>query len=144
MKNLSFRKIIGYSAIVCLFTTMSLWVQNVNAESFGDSFDGGEFQNPNWEWQNEPPTWNVGETREGFLYIDSEPNRNVWASDASHFLYQDFALTPPLQLGIYAGVADPTGNLEVEYEYFGDNLNVTDVQPDGKVATTWGAVKSRY
>jgi hypothetical protein len=89
MKNRNYWKIIGYSMIVCLFTAISICVQNVNAESFGDSFDGGEFQNPNWEWQNEPPTWNVGETREGFLYIDSEPNRNVWASDASHFLYQE-------------------------------------------------------
>ena len=89
MKNLSFRKIIGYSAIVCLFTAISICVQNVNAESFGDSFEGGKLQNSNWKWQNEPPTWDVGKTREGFLYIDSEPNRNVWASDASHFLYQE-------------------------------------------------------
>ena len=254
MKKRNYWKIIGYSAIVCLFTAISICVQNVNAESFGDSFDGGELQNPNWKWQNEPPTWDVGKTREGFLYIDSEPNRNVWASDESHFLYQgtetdmfdvethfsakwdtnsgangllvkspsddnwvtikfwsrdanakgqiqyqtkqndggngltgnagfapefgntelflrlkkemdqytawykteetadwieigvtEFKLTPPLWLGIYAGVGNPTGNLEVEYEYFRDNLNVTtDVQPNGKVATTWGAVKSRY
>lgn len=55
-----------------------------------------------------------------------------------------FALTPPLWLGIYAGVASGTGNLEVGYEYFRDNINVTDVEPEGKVATTWGMVKSRY
>ncbi len=88
MKNRNYWKIIGYSAIVCLFTAISICVQNVNAESFGDPFEGGKLQNSNWKWQNEPPTWDVGKTREGFLYIDSEPNRNVWASDASHFLYQ--------------------------------------------------------
>ena len=251
MKKRNYWKIIGYSAIVCLFTAMSLWVKNVNAESFGDPFEGDKLQNSNWEWQNEPPTWDVGKTREGFLYIDCEPERNLWASDASHFLYQEtetdmfdvethfsakwdtnsgvngllvksptdnnwvtikfwsrnaadrghiqyqtreaglgpldiqwrfgdwgdiqmslrlkkegdtytawykavddkdwvdigqgaFALTPPLQLGIFAGVADPTGNLEVEYEYFKDNMNPFPVEPGGKVTTTWGAVKTRY
>ena len=56
----------------------------------------------------------------------------------------NFALTPPLWLGIYAGVADPTGNLEVEYEYFRDNMNPFPVEPGGKATTTWGAVKTRY
>ena len=254
MKNRNYWKIVGYSMIVCLFTAMSLWVQNVEAaDSFGDPFEGDKLQNSNWEWQNEPPTWDVGKTREGFLYIDSEPNRNVWASDASHFLYQEtetdmfdvetnffsrwtttsgvngllvkspgddnwvtikffsqaagqnaviqfqskgagmgpadvpwkqefgefrdielslrlkkegdtytawyktaedtdwvsigqgsFALTPPLQLGIYAGVAAADGTLEVEYEYFKDNMNPFPVEPGGKVTTTWGAVKTRY
>ncbi len=231
---------------------MSAWVIKADAAgSFGDPFEGGELQNPDWNWQNEPPNWDVGETREGVLYIDSQPNRNVWASDDSHFLYQEtvtdmfdvsthfsakwdansgvngllvksptdnnwvtvkfwsrdsgpqghiqyqtrqaglgppdvqwrfgdwgdiqlslrlkkegdtytawykaagdedwleigqgtFALTPPLQLGIYAGVAAGSGKLEVEYEYFEDHVNPTDVEPEGKVATTWGMVKSRY
>ena len=252
MKNCNFWKIIGFSVIVCLFTAISICVQNVEAaDSFGDPFEGSKLQNSNWKWQNEPPTWDVGKTREGFLYIDCEPNRNLWASDASHFLYQEtetdmfdvethfsakwdtnsgvngllvksptdnnwvtikfwsrnaadrghiqyqtrgaglepsdiqwrfgdwgdiqmslrlkkegdtytawykamddtdwvdigqdsFALTPPLQLGIYAGVADPAGNLEVEYEYFRDNMNPFPVEPGGKVTTTWGAVKTRY
>ncbi len=252
MKNRNFWKIVCYSAIVCLFTSMSAWIGTADAaESFGDTFEGGKLKNPNWKWQNEPPTWDIDETRKGFLTIDSENNRNVWASDASHFLYQEteadmfdvethffakwdtdsgvngllvkspadnnwvtlkfwsraagprghiqfqrkqagmgrpdvqwrfgdwgdielslrlkkdgntytawykaegdedwmdigegtFALTPPLWLGIYAGVASGTGNLEVGYEYFRDNINVTDVEPEGKVATTWGMVKSRY
>ena len=247
MKNRNYWKIIGYSAIVCLFTAISICVQNVEAaDSFGDSFDGGELQNPNWEWQNEPPTWDVGKTREGFLYIDCEPNRNLWASDESHFLYQEtetdmfdvethfsakwdttsgvngllvksptdnnwvtikfwsrnaanrghiqyqtredglepsdiqwrfgdwgdiqmslrlkkegdtytawykamddtdwvdigqdsFALTPPLQLGIFAGVADPAGNLEVEYEYFKDNMNPFPVEPGWKSDNNLGS-----
>ncbi len=253
MKNRNFWKIACYSAIVCLLISMSAWIDTADAaDSFGDSFEGGELQNPNWKWQNEPSTWDIDKTRKGFLTIDSENNRNVWASDASHFLYQEteadmfdvethffakwdtnsgvngllvkspadnnwvtikfwsrdasnrghiqyqtrqaglrpggdigwrpefgdtelffrlkkdgnqysawykteadgdwlvihenanFNLTPPLWLGIYAGVADAAGNLEVGYEYFQDNINVTDVEPEGKVATTWGMVKSRY
>ena len=58
-------------------------------DNFDDSFEGTALQNPNWQWQNEPANWDVGETREGFLHIESETNRNLWASDASHFLYQE-------------------------------------------------------
>lgn len=253
MKNGNFWKIVCYSAIVCLLTSMYAGISTVDAaDSFGDPFEGGELQNPNWKWQNEPSEWDVGETREGHLYIDSETGRNVWASDDSHLLYQEtdtdmfdvethffakwdttssvngliikspsdnnwvtlkfwardaanrghiqyqtkqaglrpggdigwkpefgetelflrlkkdgnqysawykteadgdwlvihenanFNLTPPLWLGIYAGVAADSGSLEVEYGYFQDNINVTDVEPEGKVATTWGKVKSRY
>ena len=35
----------------------------------------------------------------------------------------EFKLTPPLWLGIYAGVAAGGGNLQTEFEYFRDNLN---------------------
>ena len=252
MKNLRLLKIICFSVVFCLFATSSALINVVSAEdSFGDPFEGSELQNPNWKWQNEPSTWDIGDTREGFLTINSEPNRNVWASDDSHFLYQEtdtdmfdvsthffakwdtnsgvngilvkspsdnnwvtvkfwsrdagnrghiqyqtkqsglgpqdvqwrfgdwgdielslrlkkdgdtytawykaegdedwmnigegtFALTPPLWLGVYSGVADPTGSLEVGYQYFEDHVNPTDVEPEGKVATTWGMVKSRY
>ena len=27
--------------------------------------------------------------REDFLFIDSEPNRNLWANDMSHLIYQE-------------------------------------------------------
>ena len=252
MKNLNFWKIVCYSVMVCLLTTSYPLMGTVYAaDSFGDPFEGSALQNPNWKWQNEPPTWDLGKTRDGVLYIDSEPNRNVWASDASHFLYQEtdadmfdvsthfsakwdansgvngllvksptdnnwvtvkfwsrdasprghiqyqtrqaglgppdvqwrfgdwgdiqlsfrlkkegntytawykaegdedwldigqgtFNLTPPLQLGIYSGVAAGSGKLEVEYEYFEDHVNPTDVEPEGKISTTWGMVKSRY
>ena len=59
------------------------------ADPFGDPFDGTALQNPNWQWQNEPDNWDVGKTRDGFLHIEGETNRNLWASDASHFLYQE-------------------------------------------------------
>lgn len=252
MKNRNFWKIVCYSAIVCLFTSMSAWMTTADAaDSFGDPFDGGKLQNSGWKWQNEPAAWDVGTTREGFLYMDSETGRNVWASDDSHLLYQEtdvdmfdvethffakwntnsgvnglivkspgdnnwvtlkfwsrdsgnrghiqfqrrqagmgpsdaqwrfgdwgdielslrlkkegdvytawykavgdeewvdigqgtFTLNPPLWLGIYAGVADPTGNLGVGYEYFHDNINPVAVEPENKVTTTWGMVKSRY
>ena len=243
-------KIMKYTIGLCLLMLVFGSVADA-ADSFGDPFEGGDLKNPNWEWQNEPPKWDVGKTRADFLYIDSEPNRNLWATDASHFLYQetdtdtfdvethffakwdtssgvnglvvkspsddnwvtikfwsrdaaakghiqyqtkqagmgppdiqwrfgdwgdiemslrlkkdgdtytawykavddkdwvdigegDFELTPPLWLGIYAGVAAGTGSLEVEYEYFNDNLNPFAVDPGGKATTTWGALKSQY
>ena len=252
MKNRNFWKFICYSVFVCVFATMTTMLGTAAlADTFGDQFNAGELQNPSWKWQNEPATWDIGDTSEGNLYIDSQPNRNVWASDDSHFLYQEtdtdtfdvethfravwetnsavngllvkspgdnnwvtikfwardpgarghiqyqtrqagmgppdvqwrfgdhgdiemslrlkkegdtytawykaegdedwmdigqgnFVLNPPLQLGIYAGVADPAGSLEVEYEYFIDNMNPFNVDPNGKVTTTWGAVKTRY
>ena len=59
--------------------------------SLTDEFDGNALQNPNWKWQNEPPNgrWNIGETRDNHLFIDTEPNRNLWATDATHLLYQE-------------------------------------------------------
>ncbi len=247
-----FNSIITYSVGVCLLMLLFAGVAAA-ADSFGDPFEKGKLQNPNWEWQNEPPKWDIGETRDNYLYIDSEHNRNLWANDMSHFLYQEtdidmfdvethffakwdtssgvnglvvkspsddnwvtikfwsrdaaakgqiqyqtkqneggngltgnagftpefgetelflrlakdedeytswyktkendewieigvtqFELTPPLWLGIYAGVAAGTGSLEVEYEYFRDNLNPFPVEPGGKATTTWGAVKSHY
>lgn len=247
-------KILFYCIIACMFAILTVWIGDVDAaKSFGDPFEGGKLKNPNWKWQNEPEKWDVGKTREGFLYIDSEHNRdrNLWENDESHFLYQEtetdmfdvethffskwgttsgvngllvkspgdnnwvtikfwsrdagnrghiqfqrrgagmgpndiqwrfgdwgniqmslrlkkegdtytawykaegdkdwmdigqgtFALTPPLQLGIYAGVATAAGTLEVEYEYFRDNMNPFPVEPGGKATTTWGAVKTRY
>ncbi|MDE0684096.1 MAG: hypothetical protein OXI63_14350, partial [Candidatus Poribacteria bacterium] len=83
-----FGRIIKYSASICLSMLLFVGVANA-ADSFGDPFEGGDLKNPNWEWQNEPPKWDVGKTRADFLYIDSEPNRNLWATDASHFLYQE-------------------------------------------------------
>lgn len=245
-------KLVLSCIIVCVFTSLSVGVLDVGAaDSFGDPFDGTNLKNKNWKWTNEPPKWDVGKTREGFLYIDSEPNRNLWAGDASHFLYQEtdtdmfdvethfrakwdtnsgvngllikspgdnnwvtikfwsrdegnkghiqyqtkqagmgppdiqwrfgdwgdielslrlkkdgdtytawykatededwvdigqgnFTLNPPLQLGVYAGVADPAGSLEVEYEYFNDNMNPFPVEPGGKATTTWGDVKRQF
>ena len=61
----------------------------VATAGISDNFDGTALQNPNWQWQNEPANWDVGETQDGFLHIKGETNRNLWASDASHFLYQE-------------------------------------------------------
>ena len=255
LQNFHFKggKILFCSIIVCMFATLVIWTGDVSAaDSFGDPFEGGKLKNPNWKWQNEPPNWDIDKTRKGFLYIDCEVNRNIWQSDASHFLYQEtdtdmfdvethffskwdtssgvngllvkspsdnnwvtikfwsrdaanrghiqyqskgaglrpggdigwkpefgdtelflrlkkegnqysawykteadadwlvihenaaFDLTPPLWLGIYAGVAAGAGKLEVEYEYFRDNMNPFPVEPGGKATTTWGAVKTRY
>ena len=59
------------------------------SNNFDDSFEGTALQNPNWQWQNEPANWDIGETRDGFLHIDAETNRNLWASDTTHLLYQE-------------------------------------------------------
>ena len=57
--------------------------------SLGDPFEQGTLQNPNWKWQNEPPVWDLGETRDNHLFIEAEHNRNLWVSDATHLLYQE-------------------------------------------------------
>ena len=248
MKKRNFWKIVGYSVIVCLLAPMTAWIGTADAaDSFGDPFESNKLKNPNWKWQNEPPTWDVGKTREGFLYIDCEPNPSWWALESSNFLYQetesdtfdvqtrfftkwkatsglngilvsspaddnwisirywarpgagqiqfrskrtglvpdpawrskstetelylrlkknrnqisalyktkkpdkwiqvgisDMELTPPLQLGIFAGLDTSDGKLEVVYDYFGDNTDLFPVEPDGKATTTWGEVKTRY
>ena len=76
MKNQDF----CYSALVCLPMFSVVCIANAANESFGDPFEKGKLQNPNWKWQNEPPDWDIGDTREDYLYIDSETNRNIWAS----------------------------------------------------------------
>ena len=250
--TLSFKTIATLGICFCLLTFAFGGIA-IAQDSFGDPFEKGKLQNPNWEWQNEPPKWDVSETRDNYLFIDSETNRNLWANDMSHFLYQEtdtdifdvethffarwdtssgvnglvvkspsddnwvtikfwsrdaaakgqiqyqtkqneggggltgnagftpefgetelflrlardgdeysawyktkenedwieigvteFDLTPPVWLGVYAGVAAGAGSLEVEYEYFRDNLNPFPVEPGGKATTTWAAVKTQY
>ena len=87
LQTIKFGRIIACSISVCLLVLLLGNVAGA-ADSFGDPFEKGRLQNPNWKWQNEPPKWDVGETRDNFLYIDSQPNRNLWATDASHLLYQ--------------------------------------------------------
>ncbi|MAJ74664.1 hypothetical protein CMK13_16865 [Candidatus Poribacteria bacterium] len=57
-------------------------------DSLGDPFDGNEFKNPNWLWSNEPEKWDISETRDGWLTIFGEHNRDLWATDDSNRLYQ--------------------------------------------------------
>ena len=80
------------SVVACdeatLHKTMSDLTNDVTG-SLGDPFEKGELQNPNWKWQNEPPVWDIGETRDNHLFIETEPNRNLWANDATHLLYQE-------------------------------------------------------
>ena len=63
--------------------------ESIPITSLSDPFENGTLQNPNWNWQAEPPTWDIGETRDNHLFIDTEPNRNLWANDATHLLYQE-------------------------------------------------------
>ena len=237
---------------IALWATVGAVSISEAADSFGDPFEDNDLKNPNWQWRNEPQIWDVGETRSGFLHVEGEVNRNLWADDQSHFLFQEtdvnefdvethffaewdttsgvnglvikspadnnwvtikfwsrdpgargqiqyqtkqvevgngltsnagfvpevgetelffrlvkngddytsfykaaenedwneigvtnFALTPPLQLGLYTGVADGAGTLVVDYEYFQDNLNPFAVELTGKAAVTWGKIKSR-
>ena len=57
----------------------------------------------------------------------------------------DKALTGPLYVGIYAGVADPTGTLTAAFDFVRDALGPepgTAVDAKGKVTTTWAALKT--
>ncbi|GIX07051.1 MAG: hypothetical protein KatS3mg115_1454 [Candidatus Poribacteria bacterium] len=59
------------------------------SQSLGDPFDGERFQNPNWEWENEPAQWDVGKTKPGWLHIVADPNRNLWQAYTTSHLYQE-------------------------------------------------------
>ena len=248
LKKRNFWKFVCRNAIVCLLIPMSAWISNADAANpFGDPFGGHKLNNPNWEWHNEPHRWDVGASRKGFLYIQSNPNAAGLTLETSHFLYQetesdtfdvqtrfftkwnatsglngilvsspadenwisiriwvrkdtgqiqfrsksaglapdpawrseigetelylrlkkdknnisglyktqkadewiqvgisDMELTPPLQLGIFAGLDKSAGKLEVEYDYFGENPDGFHVEPDTKVTTTWGEIKDQY
>lgn len=96
MKNRIFLKIVSYSAVVCLLTSMSVWISIAEgADSLGDPFDGKSLQNKNWKWKAsdaegvKPKEWDVGETKEGWLHITGEVNRNLWPSDTTNRLYQE-------------------------------------------------------
>jgi hypothetical protein len=58
------------------------------ADSLGDPFDGNSLRNPNWEWSNEPKKWDIGKTKDGWLTIAGEHNRNLWGEDQSNRLFQ--------------------------------------------------------
>ena len=65
------------------------------ATSLADPFDGNALQNRNWKWKTsdkegvEPKKWDVGKTRNGWLHITGELNRNLWPSDTTNRLYQE-------------------------------------------------------
>ena len=69
MKILNFEKAIKCSVIISLL--MLFLFGEAKAEiSFGDPFERGKLQNLNWKWQNEPPVWDLGETRDNHLFIN--------------------------------------------------------------------------
>ena len=49
----------------------------------------------------------------------------------------------PLQVGVYAGVADGAGEMVAQYEYFEDLIEPFAVSPRAKLPLTWGALKQR-
>lgn len=55
----------------------------------------------------------------------------------------EFALTPPIELSLYAGVDGAAGEMLAQFEYFRDNITPFDVEPAGKLATTWGRLRTR-
>ncbi len=55
----------------------------------------------------------------------------------------EMALTPPIELGLYAGVDGAAGEMLAQFEYFRDNITPLDVEPTDKLATTWARVKAR-
>ncbi len=56
-----------------------------------------------------------------------------------------FALTPPIQLGLFGGVCAGAGEAVVEYEYFKDLIDpVSSVEAAAKMSVTWGQIKLSY
>ena len=222
-----------------------------SAASLTDEFDGGDLR-AGWDWWQEPAEWDVGATKDGWLTIQADNNRNLWQGDTTTRLFQavpdepfdvethlvttfeansmvgglvvksdaddnwvtlklwghgdgttqlqyqtkgnengpglvgaapgfasadgmvglylrlakdgdsytgywklaegddwtavgptEFALTAPLGLSLYAGVDGAAGEMLAQFEYFRDNITPFDVEPAGKLTTTWGRVKMR-
>ena len=131
------------SALIIVLLQLALFLSNnvsmQAAESLGDPFEGNALKNPNWKWSNEPKKWDLGKTREGWLTITGEFNRNLWGDDQSNRLYQkhsgdfhvethlihdyrdgstvqgivvgehELKLKDPLQVSIYSGIAEAPG-----------------------------------
>jgi hypothetical protein len=222
-----------------------------SAASLTDEFDGGDLR-AGWDWWQEPAEWDVGATKDGWLTIQADNNRNLWQGDTTTRLFQavpdepfdvethlvaefeansivaglvatsvedvnwvtlklwghadgtaqlqyqtkenengggrvgaapgfasadgvvdlymrlekdtdnytgswklaegddwtaigplEFPLTPPIELSLYAGVDGADGEMLAQFEYFRDNITPLDVEPTGKLATTWARVKAR-
>ena len=102
MRTLSIFLILSVVFIGCFDAVDTELLNNItngnrSPNSLGDPFENDKLQNPNWRWENEPPTydgsvgaWDIGETRDNHLFIEAEPNRNLWATDQTHILYQEF------------------------------------------------------
>lgn len=80
-------KVVQYFALFLILFFPS--ISGAATDSLGDPFEDGKLQNPNWKWQNEPPVWDIDKTRDNHLFIEAEPNRNLWATDQTHLLYQE-------------------------------------------------------
>ena len=72
---------------------------------------------------------------------DNSSEGDDWIEITPHANRQ---LTPPLQVGIYAGIDAAAGTCIADFEYFNDLINPfeTAVAPKGKLATCWGTIKS--
>ncbi|MAF11395.1 hypothetical protein CMK11_13175 [Candidatus Poribacteria bacterium] len=59
------------------------------ADSLGDPFEGTKLGNPNWQWEFEPASWDLGETTPGWLTMEGDVSRNLWAAYTTSHLYQE-------------------------------------------------------
>ena len=77
---------------VCLaITVMSSCNQDDNDVVpllISDEFNGTTLHE-NWNWQNEPGTWDIGVSNNGFVTLTGEYDANIWCDDESNLLYQE-------------------------------------------------------
>jgi len=63
------------------------------AEVYPDEFNGPGIHQ-SFNWQKEPPDWDVGETTAGWLHIGGVFGGNLWCTDESARLYQEIGDEP--------------------------------------------------
>ena len=68
--------------------SFALAIPSFAATSLGDEFDGTKLD-AKWKWHNEPKIWDVGTTKSGWLTIEADLNRNLWAADDTTRLYRE-------------------------------------------------------
>lgn len=59
---------------------------------FSDEFDGTTL-NANWKWANEPDSWNIGTSSQGWLTITGNLHANIFCDDNTTRLYQQIETT---------------------------------------------------
>jgi len=117
-------KYLNFHLIVIISFLAVIGVQA--AEVHPDEFDGPGIQ-ASFEWQKEPPTWDVGKTTPGWLHIAGTFGGNLWCTDDATRLYQE--------------IKDEDFEIETHLKYFWTADNVAGLVVKSPGSDNWVMLK---